>query len=140
MAKTTETWLFNYIVGILVDSYCSARFIWYSFIHYSATTVAASGSTQGDAAAMSGGRLHYLTSDSATKGWVLTSSAVISGLIMEAIVTSATGGKIYPASGHKIIKQDGTDLGANNPLTVAGYTSTRFVSDGATTMRQIVYS
>ena len=83
-------------------------------------TVAAAGSVQGDAGALTD-PVTYVTAADGTKGVVLP--AVSAGLVMVVYSTVATSGlKVYPASGDDI-----NDGSANAAITIEGKSAAIFV-------------
>lgn len=84
-------------------------------------TVAAAGSAQGDAAALTAG-VNVVTGADATKGVILP--AAVAGLTIEVYnAVAANGLKVYPATGDDI-----NDGSANAAVTIEGKTLARFVA------------
>jgi len=94
--------------------------------HEIVATVAAAGSSQGDAAALTN-PINVVTGADGTKGVVLP--AAQAGLVIDVYSSTATNGlKVYPATGDDI-----NDGSANAAVTIEGKTHSRFIAvDGST--------
>lgn len=143
--KVTETATGNTIFGFTVSA-CSGDAAYCNVVHaplsasslipsltvkdlltLEAANVAAAGSAQGDATALSGAILYNETAADGTKGVVLPASPTAGTVILVYTTVAANGLKIYPASGGAI-----NGGSANAAITVEGKTLTILVATSTT--------
>ncbi len=137
MPFNDDQWRFTDVVTCDQQVNLAGRVIHYGFRHVAVldNITAHAGGGQASATPLGPGISIVTTVATANDSVVLT-TPIVGGLLQEIHNLGANALNVYPASGHSIINAARTNLGANNPFSLAAGGTLKLVSRNGTTWMQ----